>query len=222
MSDEASPEAELPVVEPPFEREGSRFSGSPRVGGILLAAGTSSRFGEENKLLVTVDGEPIVRHAARTLTESSLEWVVVVVGHEADRVRSAVSDLPVFTVHNPEYASGQASSVRTGISALRGWVDADAAVIALGDMPFVDSGTVDALVSAYESGAGTALAAAYRGTRGNPVLFDSRHFDALTEVGGDIGGRDILLGGDESALVAVDDTGVRRDIDEPKDIDGGR
>lgn len=198
------------------ETEGT--TGSSVVGGVLLAGGTSSRFGDRNKLLVPLEEGPLVRCAARTLVEAAVDPVVVVVGHEADRVRAAVSNLPVTTVHNPAYAAGQSTSVRVGIDALRERAAVDAAVVALGDMPFVDPSSVDALRAAYAAGAGDALALAYDGERGNPVLFDRRFFDRLTDVEGDVGGRAVLLDGDASALVAVDDPGVRRDVDEPGDL----
>ncbi|GAB7010676.1 nucleotidyltransferase family protein [Halorubrum trueperi] len=196
---------------------------SVRVGGVLLAAGTSDRFGDENKLLATVDGEPIVRRAARTLVAAEVEPIVVVVGHEADRVRDAVADLPIEVVLNDAYEAGQSTSVRAGIGALSAAdVDVDAAVVALGDMPFVAPATVETLVAAYVAGAGDALAAAHEGVRGNPVLFDRRFFDRLAAVEGDVGGRAILLNSPASALVAVDDPGVRRDIDRPADLPGDR
>ncbi|WP_144797241.1 nucleotidyltransferase family protein [Halorubrum depositum] len=220
----------LPVATPPFESGEDDAAGGgdpnpPRVAGVLLAAGTSSRFGDANKLLATVDGEPVVRHAAQTLVAAGLDPVVVVVGHEADRVRAAVDDLSVDIVVNDAYEAGQSTSVRAGIDAIRsgksggrGDARVDAAIIALGDMPFVDPETVETLVAAYAAGAGDALAAAHGGDRGNPVLFDRRFFDRLADVDGDVGGREILLGGDASALVAVDDPGVRRDVDRPTDL----
>ncbi|WP_436925245.1 nucleotidyltransferase family protein [Halosimplex amylolyticum] len=211
--------SDLPLVEPPFE---SPESDAPRVAGVLLAAGTSSRFGEANKLLATHEGDPLVRHAARTLLEAGVDPVVVVVGHEADRVIDALEGLDVAFVRNPDYRRGQASSVRAGIDAVRDRGDArdasDAAVVALGDMPFVDPETVETLVAAYASGAGDALAAAYGGARGNPVLFDRRFFAALTDVSGDVGGREILLESDDGVRVAVSDSGVRRDVDEQSDL----
>lgn len=215
MTDGTSSDPELPTVEPPFDTDGSHEARS--VGGLVLAAGTGSRFGEANKLLASVDGEPIVRHAVETLLGAGVEPIVVVVGYEADAVREAVSKLPVRTVYNEAYASGQASSVRVGIDTLE-TMAVDAAVVALGDMPFVDPATVETLVAAYRAGIGDALAAAHDGDRGNPVLFDRRFFEPLTAVDGDIGGREILLESDASALVAVDDPGVRRDVDERTDL----
>ena len=210
----------LPVVDPPANR-----TGEARVAGVLLAAGTSTRFGDANKLLADVeresggdgqqDGTPMVRRSAETLLATDLDGVVVVLGHEADRVRAALAGLDVSFAENPEYESGQASSVRAGVRALS---DVDAAVFALGDMPYVDPESVSALVAAYEAGEGTALAAGYEGRRGNPVLFDATHFPALADRDGDVGGKQVLFSADDAAVVETSDPGVRRDVDRPDEF----
>lgn len=201
----------LPVVDLP---DRSATEADARTAGVLLAAGTSSRFGDANKLLVEVDGEPIIRRAARSLVDSALDPVVVVLGYEADRVRDALGDLPVSVVENPDYAAGQASSVRTGVDAVAE-ESVDAVLIALGDMPDVSTDTIDALVAAYDAGVGDVLAAAYEGRRGNPVLFDASFFDALGDLSGDVGARSILL--ESGTCVETGDPGVLRDVDEPGD-----
>lgn len=215
----------LPVVTPPDER-----TGEAAVAGVLLAAGTSSRYGDRNKLLEPVEdgqavgavgdrdserGVPMVRRSAATLLEAGLNPVHVVVGYDADRVRDALADLDVSFVENPAFERGQGSSVRAGVESLP---DVDAAVFALGDMPFVDAASVRKLVAAYEAGAGSALAAGYEGERGNPVLFDSTHFPALAGREGDVGGKQILLSAEDAALVATGDPGVRQDVDVPDDL----
>lgn len=184
--------------------------------GILLAAGTSSRFGDENKLLVPIDDVPVVRHAARCLSEAGLAPLVGVVGDEATRVKAAIDGLGFETVSNPEYEDGQSGSVAAGVEGVRS--RADAAVFGLGDMPAVRPRTVRALIAAYEAGEGTALAAAYEGERGNPVVFDARYFDALADRSGDVGGRDILIRSDDAVLVETGDPGVRMDVDTPEDL----
>lgn len=189
----------------------------PTVLGVVLAGGTSSRFGEANKLLADLDGEPLVRHAARTLLDAGLSEVVVVLGHEADAVESALDGLDVRTVRNPDYGAGLSTSVARGAAAVRD-AGADAAVFLPGDMPGVDPATVDLLVDAYRAGLGTALAAAYGGRRGNPVLFDRGHFGALLAVDGDTGGRRVLLESDGGALVETDDPGVVEDVDTTGDL----
>lgn len=232
-----SASADLPVVDredvaaalaaredvAPPDREDAEYV---RVAGVLLAAGTSSRFGDANKLLATVDGEPLVRHAARTLLAAHLARVVAVVGHESDRVRAALEGMDLDVVANPDYERGQATSVRAGVRAIEGAgtdadasTAADAAVFALGDMPRVRPETVDLLVDAFRAGLGDPLAAAYEGRRGNPVLFGARHFETLADVSGDTGGRRIVLESDDAALVETDDPGVVQDVDTPEDLE---
>lgn len=203
----------LPVVEPPFAAQDD----ATVVVGVVLAAGASTRFGEANKLLVEWDGHPLVHHVTRTLYRSAVDDVVVVVGHEADRVRAVVADFDATVVHNDAHERGQATSVRRGLTAARDR-GADAALFALGDMPTVRPETVNRLVAAFRAGTGSALAAAHEGSRGNPVLFGARHFDALADVTGDVGGREVLLTADDAALVETGDPGVLLDIDSPADL----
>lgn len=208
--------------------------------GALLAAGTGTRFGEGNKLLADLDGEPVVARAARTLAESSIDACVAVVGHDREAVAEALP-ADVAVVANPDYDSGQSASVRRGVAVARER-GADAVVFALGDLPCVRVETVDALIDAYRSevtaardetgtapveadaardGAGTdrpgIVAPRHEGRRGNPVLFDARYFDALASVEGDAGGR-ALLDSEPVAWVDVDDPGVRLDVDTDRDL----
>jgi molybdenum cofactor cytidylyltransferase len=192
--------------------------GERSIVGVLLAGGTSSRFGEANKLLAELDGEPLVRHAARTLLDAALSDVVAVLGYEAEAVASALDGLDVGLVRNPDYEEGLSTSVARGVEAARN-AGADAALFLPGDMPAVEPATVMLLADAYRAGLGTALAAAHEGRRGNPVLFDAAHFDALLAVEGDTGGRPVLLGSDDSALVEVDDPGIGEDVDTIGDLE---
>lgn len=188
----------------------------PVVGAVLLAAGRSERFGPANKLLATVRGDPLVRRAAETILEAPLDDRVAVVGHEAATVQGA---LPAgFDVrHNDRYADGQHTSVRVGVDAARerSW---DAAVFVLGDMPFVAPETVEQLRTAFETDRGSIVAPIHDGKRGNPVLFGAAHFDALAEVAGDQGGRRLVETHPDAVTIAVEDAGVRRDVDRPGDL----
>ena len=184
------------------------------IGGIVLAAGTSSRFGEENKLLTEMDGVPMIRRATKAMVQAGVRPIIVVVGYESDRVERAVGGLPVEVVENPQYQRGQSTSVATGIRALDDQVSA--VVIALGDMPFVAPSTIRSIIEAYEANRGTVLAATFDGQRGNPVLFDRRHFDDLCSISGDVGGRHIIER--EGVLIETDDRGVHRDVDSPNDL----
>lgn len=135
VSSEAFPEA--------IERDDAK------VWGVILAGGTSSRFGEKNKLLVTLDGVPLVRHVAASLLDSDLDGVTVIVGHDSKRVREALEGLSVEIRMDAEYSAGQSTSVHEGVNAARHH-DADAVVIALGDMPSIADSTIDLLIEAYK------------------------------------------------------------------------
>ncbi|MFB6140475.1 MAG: NTP transferase domain-containing protein [Halosimplex sp.] len=192
-----------------------------RVAGVLLAAGASTRFGDRNKLLADLDGKPLVRHAAETLSSADLDAVAAVVDPADPGVRDALSGLGLAVLENRDASAGQATSVRRGVEWTRER-DADAVVFALGDMPRVDAATVDRLVAAYRDGRGSALAAGYDGNRGNPVLFDARHFDALAAIDGDTGGRAVFRNAEDAAVVETDDSGVRVDVDTPDDLERSR
>src|ERR1700712_3423871 len=105
------------------------------VAGILLAAGTSSRMGS-NKLLFELDGESVLRGAARRALAAGLSPLVVVLGHESDRAWREIEDLPLERTLNPLYEQGINSSLKAGILAVRR-LEATAVVVMLADMPFV-------------------------------------------------------------------------------------
>jgi molybdenum cofactor cytidylyltransferase len=189
-----------------------------RVGGVVLAAGMGTRYDAGNKLLEAIDGEPIVRRAVRTFLDSAIDGSVVVIGHESDAIRSALDGLDIDIVVNTDYEAGQSTSMRRGVE-VAGERDWDAVVFGLGDMPFVRSDSVDLLVRAYTVLENTILAAAYERKRGNPTLFDAVHYDALSQIEGDTGGRPLIVGSDETALVETDDPGTVRDIDTSEDYE---
>ncbi|USZ69913.1 nucleotidyltransferase family protein (plasmid) [Halorussus salilacus] len=186
--------------------------------GVVLAAGSASRFEGSNKLLASLDGDPVVAHATRTLAESSVDALVAVVGHDAERVVAALPPA-VEVLENPDHGAGQSTSVRRGVEAAR-QRDAAAVLFALGDMPRVSVETVERLLSAYRDRGpeGETIAAPrYDGRRGNPVLFGAEYFDALAGVEGDRGGR-VLLETEPVAWVDVADPGIHRDVDTLGDL----
>lgn len=191
--------------------------GDAKVWGVILAGGTSSRFGEENKLLITLDGVPVVRHVATSLLNSDLDGVTVIVGYESQRVREALDGLSVEIRLNAEYSAGQSTSVHEGVTAA--WDhDADAVVIALGDMPLIADSTINLLIKAYTRGIADIIVAAANGKRGNPVLFDNVHFETLSNVEGDIGARALIQEADDVVGVETANSGVLYDIDTPSDL----
>jgi molybdenum cofactor cytidylyltransferase len=170
------------------------------ISGVILAAGTSSRLGRPKQLL-ELGGKPALQHAIDLAASAGLDEVVVVLGHEAPRIRAAVR-LPPFgrAVINPNYASGQASSLRAGLEAVG--AGAEAAVVLLGDQPGVDPRTIGAVLDAWRAVGGMARAV-YGGTPGHPVIIGRDVFEAFASASGDDGGRAVLAG-QEVAVVEID------------------
>lgn len=209
-------ETKLPTVtlsEPVSPTQGKSIAG------IVLAAGTSSRFGEANKLLAELNGNTIIRQSVQLLMKSEVGSVYVVVGNDHHHIQEAINCPDACIVVNEAHTQGQATSVQTGIEAVSQSVSVDAAVISLGDMPFVKSSTIDQLVAAYESNIADIIVAGYQGQRGNPVLFDASYFGVLTTLSGDKGARHLIVKNDDAVLVETGDLGVIQDIDTPLDLD---
>jgi molybdenum cofactor cytidylyltransferase len=160
-----------------------------RVAAIILAAGTSSRMGT-NKLLVPIDSAPMLNHAIDAALYSQACRALVVVGHESAAIIRVCSECTTEIVHNPEYNTGMASSIRAGIKALP--ADIDAALIMLGDMPYVSAVDLDRLIEAHRAQPAAICVPQYRGRRGNPLLWPRRFFPALEKLSGDNGARALL------------------------------
>ncbi|MCE9572496.1 MAG: NTP transferase domain-containing protein [Deltaproteobacteria bacterium] len=197
----------------PSPRE--RTDTAPRqVAAIVLAAGRSSRMGA-NKLLAELEGAPLVRHATLAALASSARPVVVVVGNEADLVRAAIADLDVAFVHNPDFATGMASSLRAGIAAVP---EAAGALVCLGDMPRVTAAHLGVLLDAFAEADddGAIIVPTCDRKRGNPVLWGRGRFAEIASLSGDVGARALI---DRHAAsvrwVAVDDPAILLDIDTP-------
>ncbi len=190
-----------------------------RIAAVVLAAGRSSRMGEANKLLAHVDGVPMVRRVVETALRAALDPVVVVLGHDADAVRSTLAGLAARFVLNEGYVEGMGSSVRTGIRAVAGEVDG--AMIVLGDMPWISAAHLGALTKAFAPDQGRGICApVVARKRGNPVLWGARWFDELQRLEGDVGARHLLAehAGDVCE-VGVSGEGVLRDIDTPEALE---
>ncbi len=155
------------------------------IAGLLLAAGGSRRF-KSQKLVARHRGVALVEHAAMRL-RAATDRVIVVVGHDAEAVRRALSGLDVLIVENPEWERGLSTSIRRGVEAMPD--DAEALVIAVGDQPGLDPGVAQSLIARWRQTGRPIVSASYRGVRGHPVLFARPVFTELLELQGDAGAR---------------------------------
>lgn len=163
--------------------------GRPRIAGLLLAAGASTRLGQPKQLL-PFNGRPLVRHVAEQAMASRLGSLSVVVGHRAPEVAAALAGLEVAIVENPGYLQGQSTSLRAGLLSLPREVSA--VMILLVDQPFVSTALIDQLIALYEESGALIVAPQHAGRRGNPVIFDHSLVPELLTIVGDTGAREII------------------------------
>ena len=190
----------------------------------MLAAGQSSRFRaaggpDLTKLVAKLEGKPIVRRVVEAALATKARPVVVVTGYARDSVEGALADLDVGVAFNPKSASGLASSLSVGLSAMP--PDIAGALVLLGDMPWIEPRLVDALIDAFLAREGALAAVPLReGRHGNPVLLGRGLFEAALRLEGDEGARRLIGALEPGELVEVEtpDTGVTFDIDTPEDL----
>lgn len=185
--------------------------------GILLAAGRGRRFdrsGLADKLLQHLpDGDAVVVASARTLLAVLPRVIAVVAPSDrgvAQALRALGCEVTVCMAADTGMGASLAHAVAASLPAAQAWV------IALGDMPFVEKATVRALCAALAGGAEIAAPVAH-GRRGNPVGFGAAHLPALLALSGDEGARRIVRGSPVVELI-VDDPGIFRDIDTAADL----
>lgn len=187
------------------------------IAGIVLASGMSHRFGVANKLLAEVSGVPVIRRSTVAYVSAALQPIVVVVGYQADAVRRVLSGLPVAFVNNPEFEKGQSQALVRGLAALPDRTEA--AVIGVGDQPWLQSDTIGQIVTAWRRSRAPIVAPLYDGERGNPVLFARALFGELAAVEGDVGGRPVIAAHlDQVVWVSARDIAQAADIDVPADL----
>jgi molybdenum cofactor cytidylyltransferase len=205
---------EIPTRPSPREAK-PKVQAMPRIAAVVLAAGRSTRMGA-NKLLADVRGEPMIRRSVEAIVAAKVAPVLVVTGHDADKVRAALNGMNVRFVHNPDYAEGLSTSLIAGIRAVP--PEADGAVICLGDMPLVEPRQIDKLVSAFNPAEGrTICMPVHDGQRGNPVLWGRQHFDEMMTLTGDSGAKRLIdRHSDEIVEVPASSSGVLTDIDTPQ------
>lgn len=190
-------------------------AGDAMISGIILAAGRSSRLGRPKQLL-PLGGAPLLTHVVRRAAASRLDEVLLVLGQDADAIAAAVGQGRHRVVRNPDYASGQSTSLRAGLRAVD--PSAEAAIVLLGDQPDVGPAIIDAVIEAYRAGGGPIVLPTYGGIGGNPVLFDRSFFPLLEGLTGDEGARRVVRAwGTEVVRVPVGDGPPPRDVDTEDD-----
>ena len=183
--------------------------------GILLAAGSGSRFGGGKLLHCLADGTPIGVASLRNL-RAALPEVLAIVRSGDDALRSLIEAEGIAVRICTDAHLGMARSFVCGIDASH---DADGWVIALGDMPFLLPQTIKTVAERVAQ-TGRIAIPAYRGQRGHPVGFGNRYLDELMKLQGDEGARSVIARHScDLEIVDCDDRGILRDVDTPADLE---
>jgi molybdenum cofactor cytidylyltransferase len=200
--------------------------GFPTLAAILLAAGSSRRYGADNKLLAAIDGTPLVRRVGHVLVSSRFELVVVVTGHQAEAIHIALLGLRGSfkqCVHNSAHDEGIGRSIAVGIAAVPPTVDG--VLIAQGDMPDLSTELIAALCQRFIDTGSDSIVVPWLndghsgGRQGNPVIWPRRLFADLAALSGDEGAKPLIRSaGDAVERVFVSGTSAATDIDTPEQL----
>jgi len=181
------------------------------IAGILLGAGMSSRMGQ-NKMLLAVAGESVLRGGARRALAGGVSPLIVVLGAEADRAAAELEGLPCTIVQNRQYASGMTSSIHAGLAALP--AATDAAIILLADMPLVTADMIREMMQRYHETGAPLVISRYGGVIAPPTLFDRSLFIELLSSDG---GRQVVQRHQVAAQVLDWPAATLVDLDTPED-----
>jgi molybdenum cofactor cytidylyltransferase len=182
---------------------------------VVLGAGRSTRF-DGAKLTQDLGGKPLLQHSLTAAQATFPGRVILVVGHSSGSVTELSGGLADTVVINPDYSTGQGSSIAIGVSACRD--DADAIVIMLADQPLVTPDVLRQLVEGWTGDENHIVASDHGDSMGPPVLFGAGTFDQLCNLGGDRGAKKVIQSGQfDVATIAVGSLGF--DVDTPKDLE---
>jgi molybdenum cofactor cytidylyltransferase len=186
-----------------------------KIAGIILAAGFSRRMGMVKSLL-PFGKSLLLDRVIENAHQSELVSVIVVLGHEAERIRKMINFKDSEIIFNPDYSMGQSSSLRVGLGAVPD--DTDGAMFLLGDQPFVGTKIIDGLIREFREQPSNLIIPTYCGKRGNPVVAHRSIFHMIQGITGDTGARVLFHSLKEQIReVEVSDPGIHLDVDTIED-----
>ena len=189
------------------------------ISAIILAAGESRRMGVQNKLLLQIDSEVLIRKFVKSVSNSLVDAVLVVVGFEAEKIKAVLHDQAVKFVENPSYEEGMTTSIQSGVKASSN--ESTGLMICLADMPFAETSDLNLLIQAYNDYRSTEssliIVPVFQGKRGNPVLFSEVFREKILTHKGE-GCREIVRQFPHYVKeVSMENDNLLRDIDTPED-----
>ena len=188
---------------------------NPLVSAVLLAAGKSTRMGQ-NKLLLPLYGGTVIGQTLDNLLISRAGEIVLVLGSCAQEISAAVGGRPATLVLNRNYADGMSTSLIAGIQMIN--KRAQFVMVVLGDQPFVTACTYDRLIEAALGTDKGLIVPVYHRQRGNPILVCARYIPEILRFTGDVGGRELLVRYPSDVLeVDVPDEGIIINVNTPEE-----
>jgi molybdenum cofactor cytidylyltransferase len=184
---------------------------------IVLAAGESRRMGDLNKLHLPIAGVPLLRHSVKTLLAAELGEIIVVLGYEYAGTQDLLEGLPIGTVYNEDFATGQMTSVHSGLGSLS--QPCEGVMVALGDQPALTVSDINLLVDAFFTrDGGEVVIPEYEGKRGNPIIISRRCQQEITSGKYNLGCRRFIENNPELVrIVEMPEPSVVIDLDTPMD-----
>jgi molybdenum cofactor cytidylyltransferase len=181
------------------------------ISAVVLAAGASTRMGQP-KLLLPLAGQPMLRRVVGEVAASGFDEILVILGHEHERMRAALEGLNVRHAVNLDYATGMGSSFRTAIEHLPA---SEAAMFALADQPFVTSAEFRAVLDAYRETRPAIVCARFGEVTAPPHVFDRSLFEELSQL--EHGARPVLQRHRDRSIVLTFSADLLMDVDTPED-----
>ena len=190
------------------------------ISAVILAAGESKRMGKQNKLLLPVAGEALLVKLIKSVCDSDVGQVIVVIGHEAEKIRRKLNNFPLSFVYNPNFSEGMTTSIKCGVKEVS--PDCDGYMICLADMPFINTSEINKLIHAYDQNRikekRLIVIPVYQGHRGNPVLFSTEFREDILGHKMEYGCKGVIMNNFESVKeIEMDDDSMLLDVDTLED-----
>ncbi len=190
------------------------------ISAVILAAGESRRMGKQNKLLLPVGGEALLVKLVASVCASDVGQVLVVIGHEAEKIRRELNEFPLNFVYNPNFSEGMTTSIKSGVKVVSH--ECDGLLICLGDMPFINTSEINKLIHAYVKnrikGEGLIVVPVFKRQRGNPVLFSIEFRNDILEHKKESGCKEVIMKNSDSVMeIEMDDEKMLLDVDTMED-----
>ena len=190
------------------------------ISAVILAAGESRRMGKQNKLLLPIGGEALLVKLVASVCASDVGQVLVVIGHEAEKIMRELNELPLNFVYNPNFSEGMTTSIKYGVKVVSH--ECDGLLICLGDMPFINTSEINKLIHAYVKnrikGEGLIVVPVFKRQRGNPVLFSIEFRNDILEHKKESGCKEVIMKNSDSVMeIEMDDENMLLDVDTMED-----